>query len=515
MAKIGKIGKATDKDYIELFEQYCENFRNSTPININERPVERIKRISKLEANPEEWFKYYFPNYCTAEPTAFHKAATKRIINNAEWFEVRAWSRELAKTARAMMEVIYLALTGKITNLLLVSNSKENAILLLAPFKAFFEANQRVTQDYGYQEKYGHWTEEKFTIKKGCSFRAIGAGQSPRGTRNDEKRPDFILIDDFDTDDDCRNEEIMEKKIAWIEQALIPTRSISNPTRILVNGNIIHDNCVIKYLGDSKTCDKFEVINIRDKNGKSSWPQKNSEAHIDRVLSIISYESGQKEYFNNPMEKGKVFKDIKESKTPSIKNGISLIYIDPATSNNDNSNASYKAIGLILYKDGNFYIIRAKVDTMSTSHFIESIYDMYEFAIHHGAIDIRVYIENNTLQAPFYEQTILPEIRKVGRERNTFLPITPDERVKKDKYTRIEGTLEPLNRYGHLIFNIEEHDDPDMKRLIAQFKGFSRKQKRIDGPDMVEGGVFLLKQRIEAESCEGIVSIKRRNTKKL
>lgn len=515
MAKIGKIGKATDKDYIELFEQYCENFRNSTPININERPAERIKRIATLEANPEKWFKYYFPNYCTAEPAAFHKAATKRLLEHAEWFEVRAWSRELAKSARAMMEIIFLALTCKILNLLLVSNSAENAILLLAPFKALFEANQRIIQDYGNQVKYGHWADDKFTIKKGCSFRAIGAGQSPRGTRNNEKRPDFILIDDFDTDEDCRNEDTMVKKIAWMEQALIPTRSISNPTRILVNGNIIHENCMVKYLGDSKICDKFDVVNIRDKNGKSSWPEKNSEADIDRVLSTISYESSQKEYFNNPMDGGKVFKDLKEGKIPSLKQCMCIIYADPSTSNKDVSNASHKAIGLILYKDGVFYVAKTKVDTMSTRHFVEALYDMYQYAIQHGATDIKVYIENNSLQNPFYEQVILPLIYEVGKERHIFLPVIPDTRKKGDKYTRIEGTLEPLHRAGYLVFNINESEDPDMKRLKAQTRNLSPKQKRIDGPDMLEGGVFVLKQRVFVEASEGIYSIKRRNTKKL
>jgi hypothetical protein len=514
---MAKIGIATDKDYIELYEQYCENFRNSTPINTNEKPAERIKRIAMLEANPEKWFKYYFPNYCTAEPASFHKAATKRLLSNAEWFEVRAWSRELAKSARSMMEITYLALTGKITNLLLVSNSADNAILLLAPFKAFFESNQRVAQDYGNQMKYGHWTDENFTIKKGCSFRAIGTGQSPRGTRNNEKRPDFILIDDFDTDKDCRNEDIMKEKVNWMEQALIPTRSVSNPTRILVNGNIIHNNCMVKYLGDKNTCDKFDVVNIRDKNGKSSWPEKNSEADIDRVLSTISYESGQKEYFNNPMDGGTVFKELIEGRVPAYRETTGIIYADPATSNKDSSNASYKAIGLILYKNGKFYIAKTKVDTMSTTHFVEALYDMYEYAMRCGPIeDLKVYIENNSLQNPFYEQAMLPLIHEIGKQRNQyFLPVIPDERKKGDKYTRIEGLLEPLHRAGKLIFNERERNDPDMKRLQAQFLNLSPKQKRIDGPDMVEGGVFLLKQRIEVVSSEGIYSIKRRNTKKL
>lgn len=510
------IGRATDRDYLEMFERYRENFRNATPINTRETQAERITRVRYLEAHPEEWFKYYFPNYCTAAPAHFHIAATKRLLSNAEWFEVRAWSRELAKSARSMMELCYLALRNQIKNVLLVSNSHDNAVLLLAPIRACFECNQRIEQDYGKQHNIGEWREDKFVLKCGCSFRALGWGESPRGTRNNEKRPDFILLDDFDTDEECRNEDIMAKKIAWMEQALIPTRSISTPTRILVNGNIIHDNCMVKYLGVSSFCDKFDIVNIRDKDGKSSWPEKNSEEDIDRVLSIVSYESGQKEYFNNPMDGGDIFRELKEGKIPSLKSCACIIYADPATSNKDVSQGSYKAVGCILYKDFTYYIAKVKVDTMSSMHFVEALYDVYAWAQYHGAApETQVWIENNSLQAPFFEQVLQPLIFQEGRKRGVMLPVCTDTRDKKDKYTRIEGTLEPINRAGQLVFNEKESEDPDMKRLKGQFKAFKRTQKRMDGPDMVEGGVYILKTRAAVEASHGIISIKRSNTKKI
>jgi len=510
-----RIGKATDRDYLEAYRRYCENFKNATPINTRETQAERLRRIAHLEAHPEEWFKYYFPNYCTAEPAAFHKAATRRLLAHMEWFEVRAWSRELAKSARSMMEISYLALTGKKHNVLLVSNSHDNAELLLAPFKAFFESNQRVEQDYGEQRNLGSWEADKFVTRSGCSFRALGWGESPRGTRNNEKRPDVILIDDFDTDEECRNEDTMKKKVAWMEQALIPTRSISCPTIILVNGNIISDNCMIKYLGESDFCNKFDVVNIRNKDGKSSWPEKNSEEDIDRVLSIISYASAQKEYFNNPMDGGDVFTELKEGKIPSLRSCMAIIYADPATSNKDVSNSSYKAIGCILFKDNVFYVAKARVDTMSTLHFVQALFDVYSWAIYHGAENLQVWIENNSLQDPFYEQVLQPAIFAEGKSRGVMLPVIPDGRKKGEKFTRVEGLLEPLNRAGLLVFNIAEHDDPDMKRLRTQFINCSPKQKRIDGPDMVEGGVYVLKQRVEVEASKGIITVKRSNNKKI
>lgn len=511
MAK--RIAEASDSEYLKAWQSFRDNFRNATPVDAGETPAEKLKRIARLEKAPEEWFKYYFPNYCTAEPADFHKRATRRILTNDEWYEVRAWSRELAKSARSMMEFIYLSMTGRLKNILIVSNTQDNAARLMLPFKACFESNQRLINDYGTQERIGNWTSTEFTTQKGCSFRALGWGQSPRGTRKDNYRPDGILIDDFDTDEECRNEDIMTAKINWAEQALIGTRSISNPTRILVNGNIIHDNCAVKKLGEK--ADKFEIVNIRDANGKSSWPQKNSEAQIDRVLSLISYESAQKEYFNNPMDGSDTFKNLKDGKVPNLKNCNVVVYADPATSNKDVSSGSHKAVGVIVQKGFDYFITHPFVDTMSNASFVDALFECYTWCKSKGVDDVRVYIENNSLQNPFFEQVLVPMIYQKANATKVFLPITGDDRAKGDKYTRIEGTLEPINRLGHLIFDESEADNPHMKRLKAQFRNFSRKQKRMDGPDMVEGGVFKLKEQEAVASTGGIEVVRRTNAKKI
>lgn len=221
--------KITDKKYFEQWELFRDNYSKSTPVDLKETPAQKQKRIAWLEkkGNEEEWFKYYFSMFYTSEPAPFHIKATHRVLYNPEWYEVRAWSRELSKSGRTMMEVLYLALTGKKKNILLVSNTYENACRLLLPYKTLLEVNNRIINDYGTQESIGKWEAGEFVTKKGVAFRALGAGQSPRGTRNDAFRPDVILIDDIDTDEECRNSDRIKNKLNWIEQALFPTRSIS------------------------------------------------------------------------------------------------------------------------------------------------------------------------------------------------------------------------------------------------------------------------------------------------
>lgn len=504
--------KVSNKEYLDIWREFCENMDNATPIDLTESHGEKLKRIAYLEKNPEEWFKYYFPNYYTSEPAEFHKKATKRVLTNDEWYEVRSWARELSKSGRTMMEVLNLAMTGKKKNVLLISNSADNAERLLLPYKGILERNNRIIADYGTQKKIGSWEANEFKTRKGVSFRAIGAGQSPRGTRNDASRPDVILIDDIDTDEFCRNIELVKERVKWIEQALIPTRSISNGLLLIACGNIIAKYCCITEMG--KKADKWEVVNIRDKDGKSTWPQKNSEANIERVLSSISYESYQKEYFNNPMDGGDTFKDILFDKCPQLRHcDTVVIYADPAPSNSDKTNASSKAIVIVAQKGLDYYLNKVWVDQMSNAQFCEYLFEAHDICKRAGVDPIYIWIENNSLQNPFYEQVILPHIYRIGNERNTFLPIRPDDRKKPEKYARIEGTLEPLNRLGHLIFNIMEKANPHMERMVAQFTNFSRKAKLMDGPDAVEGAVKVAQDIVISNSTGAIESFKRQANK--
>ncbi|WP_271783880.1 hypothetical protein [Aquimarina algiphila] len=491
------MGKKSDKAFLAEWEEFKENEYKATPIDLDETEIDKQKRIEDLEKNPEQWFKYYLPNFYTSEPAPFHIRATKRVLRNSEWYEVRSWSRELAKSGRTMMEVLYLVLTGEKKNVLMVSSSYDNAERLLLPYKTILEKNSRIINDYGEQESIGKWESGEFTTRKGVVFRALGAGQSPRGTRKDEVRPDVILIDDIDTDEECRNKDRIKAKVKWIEEALIPTRSISNDLLLIACGNIIAKFCCITEM--AKKADIHEIINVRDKDGKSTWPQKNSEERIDRVLSKISHNSAQKEYFNNPITEGDVFKEVYWDKVPPLHTCSEiLVYADPSTSNKDKrgGSASHKNVSIIGYKNLKFYVYTCFLDQTSNAKFVDWLFEAYQYLREKKVDTKRIYIENNSLQDPHYQQVLLPIIYQKQNEKGYNLPITPDTRNKPDKYFRIEGNLEPLNRLKKLIFNQAEKNNPHMQRMEDQMLGVSVNAKTMDGPDGIEGGVWIIQNRI-------------------
>lgn len=382
-----------------------------------------------------------------------------------------------------------------------------NAKRLLEPYRANLDSNKRIENDYGLQRSF-KWKDGEFKTRKGVAFRAVGADQSPRGTRNDAARPDVILIDDIDTDQDCRNPNIIANRVGWIYGALIPTRSISVPLLVLVCGNIIAEYCCVTEL--MKKADKNDIINVRT-NGKSSWA-KNTEAHIDRIIRTMPYSYVQQEYFNNPVTEGRVFKKLNWSKVPPLRELEQLIvYADPSPSNADVKNNSYKVVALLgRDRQGVTYVIKVFCEQTTNAKFVQWFYDIYELT---RGLQVYYYIENNSLQNPFYEQVFIPLFRDIGRDKGYIVPIRPDTRKKPEKFTRIEGTLEPANRLGLLVFNEREKDNQQMQTVVEQFGVVSPTYKgAMDAPDCIEGGYKILDEKLAQR--QGTYRVQRRASRR-
>lgn len=475
--------KLQDKQALIDWDKYRKQVERDTFIDLTETPLQKKKRIERLENNHEAWFKYYFPKYYKCEPAKFHIDASKRWISNNKWYEVRAWSRELSKSTRAMMEDMYLMLTKKAHVKLLISASSDNAIKLLTPYKINLESNQRIINDYGEQKGIGQWEQDYFVSKMGFAFAAIGAGQTPRGFKLEDIRPDILDFDDLDTDEDCRNPAMIKKKWDWVEKAAIPTVSISGNKRIRFNGNIIAKYCCITEA--IKKAKHVDIINIRDKNGKSTWPQKNSEEDIDFMLSIISYIAQQQEYYNNPISEGTVFKEMHYKKLPPLSQYKFLCcYID--LSYKSGAKNDYKAAVLMGKWKGEYHVIKCWLRQGTTS------------ALAAGLVEIQNYVNDKSALYFYAEENFMQDIIKKQLhddllQLNANISISSDTRKKPEKFHRIESTLEPLNSNGKLFLNIDEIDNPHMQTLDEQFKVLEPGSKaHDDGPDACEGAKHII-----------------------
>lgn len=512
-SKKQKLSKTEEKKLLERWDTYVRALREASSVDPDETPEARVARRTHLEAKPEEWLRYYFPTYYRAEAAPFQVAATKRLLEHDHWMEVRAWSRELAKSTRSMMEIAYLALTGEIHNVLLVSYSEDHATRLLAPLRLTLEYSPRITADYGEQRgPTGIWTDSQFITTGKVAFLALGAGQSPRGQRNEAFRPDFLLIDDIDTDEEVRNPARVQAKWEWIQRALLPTLSVAGKHRILFNGNVIARDCIITRAAER--ADYFDKVNIRDDKGRSTWPAKNSEEDIDRFFRMLSTSAIQGEYYNNPVTEGEVFREMTRGECPPLESlRFAIVYGDPSPSNKRSSKgASYKAVVLLGSDGSRYYVYKCFLEQTTNDTFLDWYFAMRDYV--RDRCPVYYMIENNSLQDPFWEQVLQPLLMRKAKDRGV-MPIVPDTRAKMDKFARIEATLEPLVRESRLILNIRESEDPHMRRLEEQFLMVAPSLPApADGPDAVEGALYALRARLASFAFDAVYIAPGRHTHK-
>lgn len=479
-----------EKLALQRWEEFHKGFARKIDADTTLTTHQIERQRAALEADPVAWMRYFFPTYASYEFAPFHLRAIKRLTSSDEWYEVLSWSRELAKSTIVMMVVSYLVLTGRKKFVVLASATEKAAVRLLTPYRISFESNARLRQFYGELPAIGAYAAEDFSLRNGTRFVALGAGSAPRGIRNEEVRPDVILADDYDEDEACRNPETLNKRWEWFNEALYPTRSISTSLLVIWCGNIIAKDCCITRAG--ALADNWDVINIRDKHGKSTWPAKNTEAFIDRTLKPLPKSSQQKEYFNNPVSEGKVFKNMPLGKMPPLSKFKFLIgYGDPAYSDRKTKAGSFKALVLVGKYKTTYYILKAWVARETNAGFIGWYFSAKEYV--GGKVPVYWYMENNKLQDPFFDQVFRPLLRSEVARRGQELHIIGDTRAKTDKATRIEASLEPIDREGGWVFNVEEADNPHMQELIEQGKLFEMHLPYpADGMDALEGAISMI-----------------------
>lgn len=485
--------KPEDRQAVRDWELYYNDFLSEVSADENETEAQQKERIKRLEGNFEEWKKYYFQKYCYAPAAPFQKKSSRYLLANPECILVRRWARELAKDVVTMMETIYQALTKQKKCILLISNSYDKAADFLEPYRLCFEKNKKIIKDYGIQQLPGSWATGGFITTGGVAFYALGAGQSPRGLRNEEIRPDKVIFSDIDTDEDVRNPDIIDKRWKWAEKAVYATRSISKDFQIVWLNNTIAKDCNV--VRASEKADRVEIVNIEDEYGNSTWPEKNTIENIRRIKSTFSTAAYQAEYMNNPLTEGSVFKEMTWGKVPSLNKFRFIVnYGDPSPSSSKNKKSSHKALFCVGFCDGIYYVIKGFLDHATNAEFVDWYYNLHD--MFNNKVQIYHYIENNSLQDPFYKEVFLPQIIEKGKSRG-IVGVTPDTRAKKDKYTRIEGNLEPLNRNGRLILNEAERNNPHMKRLYEQFMLVNPALSApADGPDDIEGAIWIINSKL-------------------
>lgn len=487
----------------ERWKEHCKEVQSLTELSslANETPAQKNKRIARLQKDYAAFCEYYFPHFLTLRDQTsgevlrtvhnapFHNAAALKVKNTPNLKAVFKWPRGHAKSTHFDIFLpLWLIFQPKrlINFMVVVGKSEDSAKRLLSDIQAELEFNQRIIADFGGQKNLGHWQEGEFTSQSGVNFLACGRGQSPRGLRERESRPDYIVIDDLDDDELCRNEKRVKELTDWVKEALFGALDVGRGRFIMV-GNLISKTSVLANIAASRGVHVSEIKAV-DKDGEPVWKEKWTKEEAQDYADFVGYRAWQKEMMHNPIKDGTIFRHewIRYKKVlPLHKYEMLVCYTDPSfksTTSND-----YKASRLWGKIGNELHLIDCYVRQDTVSGMVRWLYNLFESIPENVAVLF-------FMEANFMQDIILDEFTTEGNIRGYQLPILPDKRKKPEKIQRIEA-ISPLWERGFIYYNEALKDNPDMVVGIEQTLALERGSRvHDDAPDADEGAIWYLQR---------------------
>ncbi|MCR4559414.1 MAG: hypothetical protein K5685_04995 [Bacteroidales bacterium] len=280
-----------------------------------------------------------------------------------------------------------------------------------------------------------HWEEVKrrqpqtiiVKTKNGRKKKTIPCAKGAAGKRRiyNSHRPDYIVIDDIDDDQMCRNPRRVDEAVKWCLSALLGTMAMGRGRFVLV-GNRIGQESVLTKMAERPHF-FHTVVNALDENGEPSWKENYTKEEIAALREQMGELLFQKEYMNNPVIEGAVFEKryIRYGKMlPLWKYRALVCYTDPSFKSSTKND--YKATVLAgLTPKGEYHVIKVFAAQTKISEMVAWHYEIRNYV---GQGACKYYMEAN-----FIQDTLLEEFRKAGEKLGIHIPVLGDRRKKPEK----------------------------------------------------------------------------------
>lgn len=499
----------------------------------------------KLGAIDMEFFgRAYFPHYFSRPSPEFHReldaiwqqgvlkgrypltpADTKAISRLPGVRRAVAAPRGHAKSTNLTFKgTMHSTLYGYKHYPIIISDSSEQAEGFLDNIRVEFEENTAILEDFG-PLAGSVWRSNVLVTKTNIKIEAIGSGKKIRGRKHRNWRPDLIILDDVENDENVRTPEQRSKLKNWFDKAV--SKSGDDYTDIVYIGTLLHyDSLLAKTLTNpAYRSIKYKAV-IQFSQADDLWQQWESIftdlANDDREADALAFFQAHKaamlegtqvlweeklSYYDlmvMRVSEGEASFNSEEQNEPINPDDCLFMeewfeyyneaeinfrdpvfdffgFIDPSLGKTKRSDFS-AIVTLAKHKgSGYMYVVDADIERRHPDRIIADVLAKERWlraSFGHGYRKLGA--ETNQFQWFLKE-----ELAKASAKAGLYLPIEEVQQTS-DKVMRIQ-TLQPDVKNKYIKFN-RRH-----KRLLEQLTQFPM-GAHDDGPDALEGARSIAKR---------------------
>lgn len=252
---------AREGNFSENRAELLADFRSGEPLT---GPKGLRKRLGAIDL--EYFGRAYLPHYFVRESPAFHgeldgiwsdgvlkgkdpALQAKEIDKEAGCRRAIEAPRGHAKsTTFTFKDSIHAAVYAYKHYEIILSDSSEQAEGFLTDIKTEFEENAAIREDFG--ELQGKvWKASVILLSNGCKIEALGAGKKIRGRRHKQWRPDLILCDDLENDENVNTPDQRKKLRNWFYKAV--SKAGDTYTDIVYIGTLLHFDALLANVANN------------------------------------------------------------------------------------------------------------------------------------------------------------------------------------------------------------------------------------------------------------------------
>lgn len=248
------------------------------------------------------------PSFDAPAPSPpFHKELWELCLDPHPWTAIGA-PRGHAKTGAVTHTFVLASVLSKYKSyVVIISNSESQAKDFLYGIKSELLENQFIQREFGIARLVkDSSTDIIFELDDGDQFRIVcyGSGQRIRGRRFKNKRPDLIIMDDAEDDEQVASQERRQKMEKWMTDAVIP--SLSPSGKIIVIGTILHSDSLLMKLIDSPEW-RSKIYKAHNEDfSEILWPERFPQEKLESIrrmyVDMGNPEGYSAEYLNNPVD---------------------------------------------------------------------------------------------------------------------------------------------------------------------------------------------------------------------
>ena len=167
-------------------------------------------------------------------------------------------------TSFTFKDALHAAIYGYKRYIIILSDSSDQADGFLADIKTEIEDNGVIREDFGDLEGKT-WKSNVLLLANDVKIESIGSGKKIRGRRHKQWRPDLIICDDLENDENVNTPEQRRKLASWFYKAV--SKAGDTYTDIVYIGTLLHYDALL-----AKVCKDPQYIAIKYQ-GVVSWAE--------------------------------------------------------------------------------------------------------------------------------------------------------------------------------------------------------------------------------------------------